>query len=169
VYGVNTGFGELKNRHIEPAHLADLQRNLLRSHAAGVGDPMPTDAVRTMGLLRAGHSPSACPACAKRCALVALLNAGVHPIVPEQVRWARAAIWLACALRAGPDGEGEAECQGHRLPGGEALARAGLQPLTLEAKEGLGLINGTQQSTVISRSRSPTRRSSWKRRRPPRP
>jgi histidine ammonia-lyase len=151
VYGVNTGFGELKNRHIEPAHLADLQRNLLRSHAAGVGDPMPTDAVRAMGLLRAESLAIGVSGVREDVirALVALLNAGVHPIVPEQGSVGASGDLAPLAHYALVlIGEGEAECQGHRLPGGEALARAGLTPLTLEAKEGLGLINGTQQSTA---------------------
>jgi len=151
VYGVNTGFGELKNRHIEPSHLADLQRNLLRSHAAGVGDPMPTDAVRAMGLLRAESLAIGVSGVREDVvrALVALLNAGVHPIVPEQGSVGASGDLAPLAHYALVlIGEGEAECQGHRLPGGEALSRAGLAPLTLEAKEGLGLINGTQQSTA---------------------
>src|SRR5262249_60339292 len=82
-------------------------------------------------------------------ALVALLNAGVHPIVPEQGSVGASGDLAPLAHYALVlIGEGEAEWQGHRLPGGEALARAGLAPLALEAKEGLGLINGTQQSTA---------------------
>jgi histidine ammonia-lyase len=151
VYGVNTGFGELKNRHIEADHLAELQRNLLRSHAAGVGDPMPTDAVRAMGLLRAESLAIGVSGVREEVvrALVALLNAGVHPIVPEQGSVGASGDLAPLAhYSLVLIGEGEAEFQGQRLPGGEALGRAGLAPLALEAKEGLGLINGTQQSTA---------------------
>jgi len=151
VYGVNTGFGELKNRHIEPAHLSELQRNLLRSHAAGIGDPMPTDAVRAMGLLRAESLAIGVSGVREDVvrALVSLLNAGVHPIVPEQGSVGASGDLAPLAHYALVlIGEGEAEFQGQRLPGGEALGRAGLGPITLEAKEGLGLINGTQQSTA---------------------
>src|SRR5262245_45834644 len=151
VYGVNTGFGELKNRHIAKGDLKELQRNLLRSHAAGVGEPMAVDAVRAMGLLRAESLAIGVSGVREEVvrALVALLNAGVHPIVPEQGSVGASGDLAPLAHYALVlIGEGEAEFQGHRLPGGEALGRAGLGPLTLEAKEGLGLINGTQQSTA---------------------
>ncbi|HKA25462.1 MAG TPA: histidine ammonia-lyase [Candidatus Eisenbacteria bacterium] len=151
VYGVNTGFGELKNRHIDAAHLGELQRNLLRSHAAGVGDSMPTDTVRAMGLLRAESLAIGVSGVREEVvrALIALLNTGVHPVVPEQGSVGASGDLAPLAHYALVlVGEGEAEYQGHRLPGSEALARAGLAPLALEAKEGLGLINGTQQSTA---------------------
>ena len=152
VYGVNTGFGELKNRHIAPGDVETLQRNLLRSHAAGVGDPMSTEAVRAMGLLRAESLALGVSGVREEVvgALAAVLNAGVHPIVPEQGSVGASGDLAPLAHYALVlIGEGEAEWNGERLPGGEALARAGIAPLTLGAKEGLGLINGTQQSTAL--------------------
>ncbi len=151
VYGLNTGFGRLKDRRIEPGDLAELQTNLVRSHAAGVGEPMATEAVRAMGFLRAASL--ALGVSGVRVELVErlmdLLNAGVHPIVPSQGSvgasgdLAPLAHYALVLL-----GEGEAEVGGRRLGGGEALAAAGLAPLALAPKEGLALINGTQQSTA---------------------
>ena len=152
VYGVNTGFGELKNRHIAPGDVEILQRNLLRSHAAGVGAPMATDAVRAMGVLRAESLALGVSGVREEVvgALAALLNAGVHPIVPEQGSVGASGDLAPLAHYALVlIGEGEAEWHGERLSGHDALARAGLAPLTLAAKEGLGLINGTQQSTAL--------------------
>ncbi|MDI3299275.1 MAG: histidine ammonia-lyase [Bacillota bacterium] len=147
VYGVNTGFGRLADVAIPPEELRQLQRNLLRSHAAAVGPPLAREEVRALLLLRAnalarGYS-GVRPELVEQ--ILRLLEAGVHPRVPEQgsvgasgdlAPLAHAALVLI--------GEGEAELGGELLPGGEALRRAGLEPFTLEAKEGLALINGTQ-------------------------
>jgi len=152
VYGVNTGFGKLKNRRIGAADLAALQRHLLRSHAAGVGEAMPTDAVRAMGLLRAESLAVGVSGVREEVvdALVALLNERIHPLVPEQGSVGASGDLAPLAHYALVlIGEGEAEHRGEWVAGGEALRRAGLAPLELGPKEGLGLINGTQQSTAI--------------------
>jgi histidine ammonia-lyase len=151
VYGVNTGFGELKNRSIPPAKIAELQRNLLRSHAAGVGTPLPAEIVRAIGVLRAeslaigvsGVRPEVVET------LLATLNAGVHPVIPEQGSVGASGDLAPLAHYALVlIGEGEAEYRGEAMSGGEALRRAGIAPLVLGPKEGLALINGTQQSTA---------------------
>jgi histidine ammonia-lyase len=152
VYGVNTGFGKLKNRRVDAGDLGELQRNLLRSHAAGVGEPLPTDAVRAMGLLRAESLAVGVSGVREVVvdSLIGLLNERVHPVVPEQGSVGASGDLAPLAHYALVlIGEGEAEHRGEWVSGGEALRRAGLTPLTLAPKEGLGLINGTQQSTAI--------------------
>lgn len=146
LYGVNTGFGSLSRQRIAGDALADVQHNLLRSHAAGVGDPLPAEVVRAMLLLLAaslcrGYSGARLVVAES---IVALLNAGVTPIVPEtgSVGASGDLAPLSHATLA-ILGEGEAELDGVRMSGAEALARSGLAPITLEAKEGLALINGT--------------------------
>jgi histidine ammonia-lyase len=152
VYGVNTGFGELKNRRIDDADLARLQLNLLRSHAAGVGPPLPDDVVRAIGLLRAqslGVGVSGVrPELVEH--LLAMLAAGVVPVVPAQgsvgasgdlAPLAHFALVLV--------GEGRARLRGEVKSGAEALAAVGLAPYVLGPKEGLALINGTQLSTAV--------------------
>jgi histidine ammonia-lyase len=146
VYGVNTGFGNLARVRISRADLLVLQRNLVRSHAAGVGDPLPADMVRAMLLIAAaslarGHS-GVRPDVVEH--LLALLNAGIEPLIPWQGSVGASGDLAPLAHMALVlIGEGEALYQGERVPGGEALRRAGLAPLTLQAKEGLALINGT--------------------------
>ena len=147
VYGVTTGFGALSEVVIPPDRIRELQANLIRSHAAGVGPPLSEAEVRAVTLLRAnvlargfsGVRPVVIES------LVELLNRGVHPVVP-----ARGSVGasgdlaplshLALVLM----GEGEAMLDGERMSGEDALERAGLEPLVLEAKEGLALNNGTQ-------------------------
>jgi len=152
IYGVNTGFGRLADVRIPADQLAQLQRNLLRSHACGVGEPFPEDAVRAMLLLRAnvlaGGYAGARPVVAER--LLDLLNAGVHPVVPSQGSVGASGDLAPLAhLALVLIGEGEATYQGDRLAAGEALARAGLTRLELAPKEGLALINGTQVMTAV--------------------
>jgi len=152
VYGVNTGFGALAETRISPADVRTLQHNLVRSHSCGVGEALPTDAVRAMMLLRAhvlalGHS-GARPLVVER--LLRLLEVGVHPVIPSQGSVGASGdlaplAHLACVLI----GEGRAEYKGEVFAGAEALRRAGIEPLALEAKEGLSLINGTQLMLAV--------------------
>ena len=149
VYGVNTGFGSFAETRIDKRDLAALQLNLLRSHAAGVGSPLPVRVVRAAMALRAnvlakGYSGIRLETLE---ALVAMLNRGVHPRVPSRGSVGASGDLAPLAhLALVLVGEGE-DCD--QVPGGEALRRAGLEPITLEAKEGLALINGTQVSTAV--------------------
>ncbi|MGN9912196.1 histidine ammonia-lyase [Phytohabitans sp. LJ34] len=147
VYGVSTGFGALANTFVAPERRAELQHALIRSHAAGVGDPMPREVVRAMMLLRVrslalGRS-GVRPLIAQ--ALVDLLNHDVTPWVPEHGSLGASgdlAPLAHCALVL--LGEGWVlDKSGARVDGGEALHRAGLRPITLAAKEGLALVNGS--------------------------
>ena len=147
VYGVTTGFGKFAQIHIEASHRRELQVNLLRSHAAGTGPDFPEDVVRAMLLLRANAlavgASGVRPLVAER--LLALLNAGVHPCVPEVGSLGASGDLAPLAhLALVLIGEGEALYQGRRLSGAAALRAARLKPLELEAKEGLALLNGTQ-------------------------
>ncbi len=152
VYGVNTGFGKLSDVRIPPEKLTELQFNLVRSHAGGVGQPLSEGESRAMLLMRAnvlakGFS-GVRPALLQL--LVALLNTGVHPVIPEKGSVGASGDLAPLAhLALVVIGEGEAFYRGERLPGGEALRRAGLQPLQLAAKEGLALLNGTQAMTAV--------------------
>ncbi|MGH2890482.1 MAG: histidine ammonia-lyase [Solirubrobacteraceae bacterium] len=146
VYGVNTGFGSLANVSIAPADTAQLQVNLVRSHAVGSGPPLARDVVRGMlALLRAslarGHSGA-------RLELVALIGDllihDVVPVIPSRGSVGSSGDLAPLAhLALVLIGEGEAVVAGERLAGADALARAGLEPVELRAKEGLALINGT--------------------------
>jgi len=156
VYGLTTGFGALAEVVIPPDRIRELQLNLIRSHAAGVGAPLPRDETRAVTLLRAnvlslGHS-GVRPVIIEL--LLELLNRGVHPVIPERGSVGASGdlaplSHLALVLL----GEGEAfvglDGPGERLDGGEALRRVGLEPVVLEAKEGLALNNGTQVQTGI--------------------
>ena len=152
VYGVNTGFGKLSDVGIPHESLAQLQTNLVRSHSAGVGNPLSEAESRAMLLLRAnvlakgfsGNRPELVDL------LVAMLNAGVHPVIPEKGSVGASGDLAPLAhLALVVIGEGEAYHRGERLPGKIALQRAGLQPLQLAAKEGLALLNGTQAMTAV--------------------
>jgi histidine ammonia-lyase len=152
VYGVTTGFGALADRTIAPADAARLQRNLLVSHAAGVGEPLPREVVRAMLLLRAntlalGYS-GARPIVAER--LLAFLDGGLHPVVPAQGSVGASGDLAPLAHLALPlIGKGQAEVGGKVMPGLQALTELGLEPLELGAKEGLALLNGTQLMTAL--------------------
>ncbi len=152
VYGVNTGFGFLADVRISADEIRHLQRNLVRSHAAGVGPSLPTEVVRAMLLLRAevlaaGHSGVRLEVTEQ---LVEMLNRGVHPRVPAQGSVGASGDLAPLAhLALVLIGEGEAEHEGVTSDGASALARAGLRPIELEAKEGLSLVNGTQLMTAI--------------------
>ena len=152
VYGVNTGFGKLSDVSIPSGSLAQLQTNLVRSHAGGVGQPLSEAESRAMLLLRANVLAKGFSGCRTELVelLVALLNAGVHPVIPEKGSVGASGDLAPLAhLALVVIGEGEAFLQGERMAGGEALRRAGLQPMALAAKEGLALLNGTQAMTAV--------------------
>ncbi|MBV8344889.1 MAG: histidine ammonia-lyase [Candidatus Eremiobacteraeota bacterium] len=153
IYGVTTGFGRLANISVDPAQAVELQLNLVRSHAAGTGEPLAIPLVRAAGALRAnslsaGHS-GVKPETLET--IVALLNRGVTPVVPCQGSVGASGDLAPLAhMTLVLIGEGEAFFDGQRLPGAVALERAGLRPIELGAKEGLALINGTQLMTGIA-------------------
>ena len=152
VYGVNTGFGDLANVRIGADRLALLQERLLLSHAAGLGEPLPDGAVRAMLLLRAnalarGHS-GVRPALVER--LLAFLERDLLPVVPSRGSVGASGDLAPLAHLALPViGRGRLRRDGRVEPAADALAAAGLEPLVLEAKEGLALINGTQAITAL--------------------
>ncbi|MDQ7095989.1 histidine ammonia-lyase [Desulfosporosinus sp. PR] len=153
VYGITTGFGMFSNVVISTDDAKKLQRNLIMSHSAGVGEPLPAEVVRGILLLRANALAKGFSGIRLSTleTLLNVLNAGVIPVIPEKG-----------SLGASGDlaplshmvlvllGEGEAFYRGKRLKGSEALALAGIEPVALEGKEGLALINGTQIMTSIA-------------------
>jgi histidine ammonia-lyase len=153
IYGVTTGFGRMANVVIDRADVDVLQQNLVRSHAAGTGEPLGEAFVRAAGVLRAsslaaGHSGIRVETLDL---LVGLLNRGVTPVVPCQGSVGASGDLAPLAhMSLTLIGEGEAFHRGERLPSAEALGRAGLAPLELGAKEGLSLINGTELMTGIA-------------------
>jgi len=152
VYGITTGFGRLASVRIAAGDVQQLQRNLLVSHAMGVGVPFPTEVVRAMLLLRAqslsfGYSGIRISVIEL---LLTCLNRGVHPVIPCQGSVGASGDLAPLAHMALPlIGEGKAEVGGEVMHGRDALAHVGLAPIVLEAKEGLALINGTQAMTAI--------------------
>jgi histidine ammonia-lyase len=151
-YGINTGFGRFVSKTIPPELAEELQLRLLRSHSCGVGEPYPREVVRAAMLLRAnalakGYS-GARPETVEL--LLECLNRGVTPVVPSRGSVGASGDLAPLAHLALPlVGEGRAVVDGETLAGGAALARAGLEPVVLRAKEGLALINGTQFMTAI--------------------
>jgi histidine ammonia-lyase len=151
VYGVNTGFGHLASVSVPAEELRELQVNLVRSHCAGTGEPFPREVVRAVLALRAnvlarGHS-GARPLVARH--LLRLLRADLLPVVPSQGSVGASGDLAPLAhVALAAIGEGEVLVKGRRRPAGRALREAGIEPLRLEAKEGLALINGTQVSTA---------------------
>ncbi|MBX7220577.1 MAG: histidine ammonia-lyase [Blastocatellia bacterium] len=152
VYGINTGFGKLSDVTIPPEELRALQLNLVRSHSVGIGQPLSEAESRALVLLRAnvlakGHSGVRPEVLETLCQM---LNRGVHPVIPEKGSvGASGDLAPLSHLALVTIGEGEAFYQGERLPGAEALRRAEITPLVLEAKEGLALLNGTQALTGV--------------------
>jgi histidine ammonia-lyase len=146
VYGITTGFGRFKDKIITADQVKQLQINLVRSHAVGVGPQLPEPVVRAMLLVRAntlalGHS-GVRPAVIQL--LIDMLNAGVHPCIPAQGSLGASGDLAPLAhLALVLIGEGEAVVDGERMDGRSALQRANLQPIELQAKEGLALLNGT--------------------------
>ncbi len=151
-YGINTGFGTLAEVRIDRKDLRTLQRNLLLSHAAGVGTPLPVPEARALLLLRCNVRAKGYSGIRPRTLQLALdmLNRGVIPVVPERGSVGASGDLAPLAhLALVLIGEGEAFVGTERLPGRAALARAGLEPVVLEAKEGLALVNGTQAMCAV--------------------
>jgi histidine ammonia-lyase len=151
-YGVNTGFGKLSDVRIEPGEVQALQRNLVRSHACGIGEPLPEAEVRAMLLLRAnvlakgfsGVRPELLEL------LLALLNRGIHPVIPSRGSVGASGDLAPLAhLALAMMGEGLVLMEGRQIPAAMAMLKTGLRPLVLEAKEGLALLNGTQAITAV--------------------
>jgi histidine ammonia-lyase len=152
VYGVNTGFGRFQDVRIAHEHLLELQRNLIVSHAIGVGAPFPVEVVRGMLLLRAQSlalgASGVRPELVER--LLLFLAEELHPVVPSQGSVGASGDLAPLAHMSMPlIGEGEVLHRGRLLPAAEALAELGIEPLVLEPKEGLALVNGTQAMTSL--------------------
>lgn len=152
-YGINTGFGLLAQTRIATEDLQNLQRSLVLSHAAGVGEPLDDACVRLMMVLKInslarGYSGIRLSVIQ---ALVALVNAGITPWIPAKGSVGASGDLAPLAhMSLTLLGEGKARWQGEWLPAREALQKAGLEPVVLEAKEGLALLNGTQASTAFA-------------------
>jgi histidine ammonia-lyase len=146
-YGINTGFGKLASVRISAEQVRQLQINLVRSHVCGVGTPLSTPEVRAMMLLRANALAKGLsgvrPVVVET--LCTMLNAGVHPVIPSQGSVGASGDLAPLAhLAQVVIGEGDAHLKHEKLPGAEAMKRAGIVPVALQAKEGLSLLNGTQ-------------------------
>ena len=152
VYGVNTGFGKLSDVHVAPDELSALQRNLVRSHAAGVGAPLPAEETRAMLLLRANvlakGLSGARPLVAEL--LIAMLNAEIHPVIPSRGSVGASGDLAPLAhLAMALIGEGDVMFRRQRVTARDAFAQSGLTAVELEAKEGLALLNGTQAMAAV--------------------
>src|SRR6201998_1466946 len=146
-YGINTGFGKLASVRISAEQVRQLQINLVRSHACGIGTPLSIPETRAMMLLRANALAKGLSGIRPLVVetLCAMLNAGVHPLIPSQGSVGASGDLAPLAhLAQVVIGEGDAFLKHEKLSGGEALKRAGIVPIALEAKEGLSLLNGTQ-------------------------
>ena len=153
VYGVNTGFGKLANKRISQGELEALQRNLIRSHSVGVGAPLQPAVMRLMMALKAASLARGYSGVRQVVVdtILAVHNAGLVPYVPSQGSvGASGDLAPLSHMTLALMGEGEMLVDGQRLPALAALEKAGIAPLTLQAKEGLALINGTQTSTALA-------------------
>lgn len=152
VYGITTGIGDLANVHIALEDAERLQRDIVRSHATGVGDPLPTEVVRAMMLLKVrtfayGHSGVRIEVAEQ---ILELLRERIHPVVPSQGSLGASGDLAPLAHLALPlMGEGHVELDGRVMPAGDALRRRGLTPLKLSFKEGLALVNGTEMMLAL--------------------
>ncbi len=152
VYGVNTGFGAMAEVRISPDQIVELQQNLVRSHCVGVGDDLDEAPTRAMMLLRAavlsrGQSGARSEVCAFLCLM---LEHRIHPCIPRRGSVGASGDLAPLAhLALGMIGEGYVHFQGKRIRGAEAMAKVGIAPLQLAAKEGLTLLNGTQHMTAV--------------------
>jgi histidine ammonia-lyase len=151
-YGITTGFGAFKDRVIERDQVEQLQRNIIMSHAVGVGEPFDIPTTRAIMLIRAntlarGHSGIRLESLQR---LLSLLNAGVHPVIPRKGSLGASGDLAPLAhLALVLIGLGEAQVDGRVLPGAEALAVRGIKPLVPAAKEGLALTNGTSVMNAL--------------------
>ena len=153
VYGVNTGFGLLANVRIDARELVHLQENLIRSHAVGVGKPLPDATVRLVMLMKVRALSRGFSGVRVKLveALCDLLNAEIYPEIPSQGSVGASGDLAPLAhLASTLIGAGHVRVRGQRIPAEEALHEAGLEPLALAPKEGLALLNGTQVSTAIA-------------------
>ena len=151
-YGINTGFGKLASVRISPEQVRQLQVNLVRSHASGVGEPLSEAETRALMVLRANALAKGLSGVRPRVVetVCEMLNAKVHPVIPSQGSvGASGDLALLAHLAHVLIGEGQAIFRGETLRGGEAMKRAGIAPLELEAKEGLSLLNGTQRMLAL--------------------
>ncbi len=152
IYGVTTGFGMLSDRVIDRSQIEELQRNLIRSHSVGVGPYFDEVTTRAIMLLRAnviamGYSGVRTEVLKR---LIDMINRGVHPLIPEQGSVGASGDLAPLAhLTSVLIGEGEAVYEGKMMPGRRAMEKAGIPILTLKAKEGLALVNGTQVMTAV--------------------
>jgi histidine ammonia-lyase len=153
IYGVNTGFGALSNFKIPPQEIEHLQSNVIRSHSAGVGEPLSIEITRAMMLLRANTLAKGCSGVRVETlqTLVGMLNRRVHPVIPAKGSvGASGDLAPLSHMILALMGEGEAEYKARILSGKEAMEKAGLKPAQLQFKEGIGLSNGTQLMTAIA-------------------
>ncbi|HEX3155326.1 MAG TPA: aromatic amino acid lyase, partial [Candidatus Angelobacter sp.] len=151
-YAINTGVGKLSDVHIEPAQNRQLQVNLIRSHSAGVGDPLSQEETRAMMLLRANSLAKGFSGVRPEVIdlICAMLNKGVHPVVPSQGSVGASGDLAPLAhLALAMIGEGQVWDESDRTSSAEALKRAGITPLVPEAKEAISLINGTQAMLAV--------------------
>src|SRR5215475_2814889 len=152
VYGINTGFGKLSDVRIEPSQLRELQLNLVRSHSCGLGTPLSIEEARAMLLLRANVLALGLSGCRVDVieTLIAMLNSAVTPVIPEKGSVGASGDLAPLAhLALTAIGEGEAFYHDQRTLSADALQRAGIEPLKLEAKEGIALLNGTQAMAAV--------------------
>lgn len=153
VYGINTGFGLLAHKKIARDDLKDLQRRIVLSHAAGVGAPMQDDVVKLILLLKINSLARGYSGVSKQLmeTLVALYNAQIYPIIPEQGSVGASGDLAPLAhMSMTLIGEGDARVQGVRMSSKDALKKAHIKPIKLAEKEGLALLNGTQASTALA-------------------
>ncbi|MFD2372029.1 histidine ammonia-lyase [Brevibacillus sp. GCM10020057] len=151
VYGITTGFGKFSDVMISGEDVSQLQENLIMSHACGMGEPYPAEVVRAMMVLRINALAKGYSGIREETLLhlVELCNRGVHPVIPQQGSLGASGDLAPLAhMVLVMLGKGEAEVNGRRMPGKEALEQAGMAPIRLQAKEGLALINGTQAMTA---------------------
>ncbi|TET20731.1 histidine ammonia-lyase [Candidatus Bathyarchaeota archaeon] len=152
VYGVTTGFGALGSIKIPTENIKELQSNLIRSHAAGVGKPLSRDVTRALMLLRANTLAKGNSGIRLKTleTLVHMINKGVHPVIPEKGSVGASGDLSPLAhMTLVMIGEGEAEYKGKKMSGREAIDKAGISPVELDSKEGIALINGAQMMTAV--------------------